>query len=722
MKKRGLVAFGLVSVGLGLVLGVGGGCEIFPGSEDAAEQPSQGLSYPVAERGTQTDVYHGQTVADPYRWLEDTESAKARVWIEEQNRLTDAYFAAIPQRETIKARLTQLWDYEKFGTPFTEGGRYFYSRNSGLQNQSVFYTTDSLGGEARVLIDPNEWSTDGTVSPKGYTPSRDGRYLAYGMSTSGSDWEVWKVRDIDTGTDLDDRLEWVKFSGASWAADSSGFYYSRYPEVEAGQVLTGVNKNQKLYFHKIGTPQSEDVLVYERPDQPDWGFGAGVSDDGRYLNIVVWSNVRENALFYKDLSTPNSPVVELLNKWDAQYSPVGNDGAVFWVQTDKDAPNSKVIAIDTAHPDPAGWTTVIAEAPEALQGVGVVGGKFFASSLKDAKTQVRIFDLAGNLEKEVEFPGVGSAGGFGGRVTDTETFYSFTGFTSPTTTYRYDIATGQSSVFRAPKVDFDPSKFTTEQVFFSSKDGTQVPMFITYKKGLKKNGQNPTLLYGYGGFNVPLTPGFSVSNVTWMEMGGVYAMANLRGGSEYGEDWHQAGTKTRKQNVFDDFIAAAEYLINEKYTSSPKLGINGGSNGGLLVAACMNQRPELFGACIPQVGVMDMLRFQEWTAGRFWVADYGSRDIAEEFAALYAYSPIHNLKRGTCYPPTLVTTADHDDRVFPGHSFKYAAALQYAQDCENPCLIRIETKAGHGAGKPTTKIIEEAADKWAFLVKELGVK
>lgn len=715
MSMRGFSLLGVLAVGLA------GGCEIYAGAGESI-QPRQGINYPTATRGPQSDDFFNVKVADPYRWLEDTESPQAVTWINEENTVTQNYFASIPERAKIKDRLTKLWNYERFGTPFTEGGKYFYTRNDGLQNQAVLYEADALDGPARILLDPNTFKADGTIALAGYAVSRDARYIAYGVSEAGSDWEVWKVREIATGKDLDDRLDWVKFSGASWTTDNAGFYYSRYPATQAGEELKGINRNQKLYYHRVGTPQSADTLVYERPDQPDWGFGAGVTDDGRYLMIGVWSNVRENALFYKDLSTPNSPVVELLTKWDAQYGAIGNDGATFWVQTDKDAPNGRVVAIDTAHPDPAGWVTVIPEAKEALQSVNVVGERFFASSLKDAKTQVRIFDLTGNLEREVAFPGIGTAGGFGGRRGDKETFYAFTGFTFPTTTYRYDIATGQSKVFRSPKVEFDPSDYVTEQVFYSSKDGTPIPMFITHKKGVKKDGKNPTLLYGYGGFNVPITPYFSISNAVWMEMGGVYAVANLRGGSEYGEEWHQAGTKTRKQNVFDDFIAAAEYLINEKWTSTPKLAINGGSNGGLLVGACMTQRPELFGACIPQVGVMDMLRFQEWTAGRFWVADYGSRDKEDEFKALLAYSPYHNVRPGVCYPPTLITTADHDDRVFPAHSFKFAAAMQYAQACDNPILIRIETRAGHGAGKPTTKQIDEAADRWSFLVKELKMQ
>ena len=572
-----------------------------------------------------------------------------------------------------------------------------------------------------MLLDPNTLSTDGTVALSGTAVSNDGKLLAYSLSASGSDWQEWKVRDVSTGKDLSDNIKWVKFSGASWTADNQGFFYSRYDEPKSDS-LKGTNYFQKLYFHKLGTPQSEDVLVYERPDQKDWLFSGSVTEDGRYLIISIFQGTdNKNRVYYKDLQAKDAPVVKLLDGFDASYNFLGNDGTVFWVQTDLKAARGKIIAIDISKPDRSNWQDLVPEAAEALQGVNVVNHMFVANYLKDAHTQVKIFDTKGKFVREVAFPGLGTAGGFGGHAKDKETFYSYTGFTAPTTIYRYDMVTGKSSIFRQPKADFNSEDYETKQVFYPSKDGTKVPMFITYKKGLKLDGNNPTYLYGYGGFNVSLSPAFSVSNLVWMEMGGVYAQANLRGGSEYGEDWHQGGMKLKKQNVFDDFIAAAEWLIANKYTSTPKLAIGGGSNGGLLVGAAITQRPDLFGAALPAVGVMDMLRFQKFTIGWAWVSDYGSSDNADEFKALYAYSPLHNIKANKVYPPTMITTADHDDRVWPGHSFKFAAALQEAQDGAAPILIRIETKAGHGAGKPTSKVIEEVADKWAFLRRTLSM-
>ena len=514
----------------------------------------------------------------------------------------------------------------------------------------------------------------------------------------------------------------MKFSGVSWTRDNSGFFYSRYDEPKTDS-LKATNYFQKVYFHKLGTPQTEDVLVYERPDQQDWLFGSQVTEDGDYLIIPIFQGTdSKTRVYYKDLRNKNAAVVKLLDQFDAAYTFVGNQGTRFWFQTDFQSPRGKIVEIDVAKPDRANWKVIVPESNEALQTATLVNHKLILNYLKDAYTQVRIHDTSGKLVNEVQFPGIGSADGFGGKATDTETFYSYTGFTTPTTIYRYDLATGKSSIFRQPKVDFDPNAFETKQVFYSSKDGTKVPMFITCKKGLKLDGSNPTYLYGYGGFNVSLPPAFSVGIMVWMEMGGVYAQPNLRGGAEYGEEWHQAGMKLKKQNVFDDFIYAAEWLIKNKYTSTPKLAIGGGSNGGLLVGAALTQRPDLFGAALPAVGVMDMLRFQEFTIGWAWVSDYGSSKNADEFKALYAYSPLHNIKPGTSYPPTLVTTADHDDRVWPGHSFKFAATLQEAQAGPAPILFRIETKAGHGAGKPTSKIIEEVADRWAFLVKTLDMK
>jgi prolyl oligopeptidase len=679
-------------------------------------------NYPPARKSDQVDDYHGVKVADPYRWLEELDSEETRNWVEAENKLSFGYLAAIPERNTLKERLTKLWNYEKYGIPFKEGNRYFYTRNSGLQNQAVLYTVTALDAQPQMVLDPNTLSADGTVALSGLQVSPDGKYIAYSLSSSGSDWQEWKVRDIETSKDLSDHLKWVKFSGASWTRDGKGFFYNRYDEPK-GDTLKSVNYFQKVYFHKLGTPQTEDVLVYERPDQKDWLFGGTVTDDGNYLIITVFQGTDvKSRVYYKDLKAKDAPVVKLLDDFDAAYSFVANQGSRFWFQTDLQAPRGKLIEIDTARPERKNWKVVVPEGKETLQGISFVNNKFVLNYLKDAYTQVKIYDVNGKLVNEVGFPEIGSAAGFGGKATDKETFYAFTGFTTPTTIYRYDMTTGKSTIFRQPKVDFNPADYETKQVFYKSKDGTKVPMFITHKKGLKLDGNNPTFLYGYGGFNISLTPAFSVGNLVWMEMGGVYAQPNLRGGGEYGEEWHQAGMKLKKQNVFDDFIAAAQWLIDNKYTSTPKLAIGGGSNGGLLVGAALTQRPDLFGAALPAVGVMDMLRFQTFTIGWAWVSDYGSSDNAEEFKALYAYSPLHNIKPGTSYPPTMITTADHDDRVWPGHSFKFAAALQAAQGGDAPILIRIETKAGHGAGKPTSKLIEETADRWAFLVKTLEMK
>ncbi len=680
------------------------------------------LVYPQAAKVEQVDDYHGTLVADPYRWLEDPDSEETTAWVEAENEVTFAYLGAIPARERIQERLTQLWNYEKYGVPFKKGERYFYFKNDGLQNQSILYTLMTLAGEPTVLLDPNTLSEDGTVALASLSMSEDGKFLAYSLSTSGSDWQEWKVRDVESGQDLVDHLKWVKFSGASWTQDSRGFFYSRYDEPNDTTKLQEANYFQKLFYHRLGTPQAEDMLVYERLDEKEWGFSGEVTEDGTYLIISVWKGTdSKNLVFYKDLSTADAGVIELINTFEANYSFIEHEDTLFWFQTDLESPRGRVIAIDISQPERENWKEVILQAAETLGGVSVLNHQFVVSYLKDAHTQIKIFSLEGSFEHEVALPGLGSAGGFSGKKDDTETFYSFTGFTTPNTIYRYDMVRDQSTIFREPKVEFNPEDYQTKQVFYKSKDGTEIPMFITHKKGLKLDGHNPTYLYGYGGFNASLTPGFSVSNLVWMEMGGVYALPNLRGGGEYGEDWHQAGTKLKKQNVFDDFIAAAEWLIAHQYTSPPKLAIGGGSNGGLLVGACMAQRPDLFGAALPAVGVMDLLRFQKFTIGWAWVAEYGSSENAEEFKALYAYSPLHNLKPGTTYPATLITTADHDDRVVPAHSFKFAAALQETHKGEAPVLIRIETKAGHGAGKPTTKVIEEAADRWAFLVRTLGM-
>ncbi len=691
-------------------------------STDMNSSRSMHPMYPQTARVNHTDTLHGVAVPDPYRWLEDDNAPDTKAWVEAQNKVTFAYLDQIPERARLKERLTKLWNFERYGVPHREGGRYVFSKNDGLQSQGVLYTMRALDETPRVLLDPNTLSPDGTVSLGPTAISDDGRLLAYGLSVAGSDWQEFKVRDIESGRDLPDHIRWAKSSGASWTKDAKGFFYSRYDEPAGTNQFKGVNYFHKVYHHKLGTPQVEDTLVYHRPDQKEWGFGAGVTDDGRYLALHVWQGTdTRNRFFYRDLTAPDAPVVELLNDFDADYTFIDNVGTTFYFRTDLNAPRGRVIAIDITRPARGEWREVVAETANRLQTVSLVNNQLVCTVLKDAHTDVLIHDLTGALARRVELPGIGTAGGFGGKREDAETFYAFTGFTTPTTIYRYELKTGTSTVFRQPKVDFNPAQFETKQVFFTSKDGTRVPMFLTHQRGLRLDGRNPTLLYGYGGFDISLTPAFSVSTAVWMEMGGVYAVPNLRGGGEYGKAWHDAGTKLRKQNVFDDFIAAAEWLIAQRYTSRDHLAISGGSNGGLLVGACLTQRPDLFRAALPAVGVMDMLRFHKFTRGWAWTSDYGSPDDADEFRAPLAYSPYHNLKAGTRYPATLVTTADHDDRVVPAHSFKFAARLQECQAGPAPTLIRIETKAGHGAGKPTGKLIEEAADKFAFLVSVLGM-
>ena len=687
-----------------------------------ASLAAESLPYPQTRKEDVTDTLHGVTVSDPYRWLEDDNSEETKAWVKAQNAVTFAYLEKLPRREEIKTRLQKLWNYERVGRPFEQGGRWFYTYNSGLQNQAVLMTAESLGGEAKVLLDPNAMSKDGTTSLSDYSPSEDGKWMAYGVSEAGSDWNTIRVRDIASGKDLDDVVRWVKFSGVSWRKDGSGFYYSRYDEPKPGAALTAKNEFHKLYFHPLGKPQSEDVLVYERKDQPKWGFGGSVTEDGQYLLIQVWLGTEpRNRLFYQKIA--GGPVVELLNDNDARYDFIDNEGPVFYFRTDLNAPCYQVIAIDLRKPEREHWRIVIPEVPKVLlEGVNTAGGYMFCEYLRDAKTEVKCHDLDGKLIREVKLPGIGSAGGFGGHRHDTETFFTFTGFTEPGAIYRMDLKSGESRLWKKPQVDFDGSAYETQQVFYHSKDGTRVPMFIVHKKGLKMDGNNPTLLYGYGGFNINMMPGFSISRAVWLEMGGVFAMPNLRGGGEYGRQWHQAGIKLGKQNVFDDFIAAAEWLISHKYTSKNKLAIQGGSNGGLLVGACMTQRPELYAAALPAVGVLDMLRFEKFTIGWGWRSDYGSVENKAEFNALAKYSPYHNLKTGTRYPATLVLTSDHDDRVVPAHSFKFGARLQECQAKDGPpVLIRIETSAGHGAGTALNKTIEKTADEWAFLVKMLGM-
>jgi prolyl oligopeptidase len=685
---------------------------------------SRSIAYPVAHKMDQVDDFNGTKVADPYRWLEDLNSAETKAWVEAENKLTFDYLNQIPARAAIKARLTKLWNYERYGVPFKEGGRYFYAKNDGLQNQSVLYTVDTLDSAPRMLLDPNKLSTDGTVALAGTAISQDGKLMAYGLAASGSDWNDWHVRDVATGQDLPDVIKWVKFSGASWTTDGKGFFYSRYDEPKAGSsTLAAANQFHKMYYHRLGTAQTEDQLILIAPDALKEGtINGGVTDDGRYLIITGFPGASaDNRIYYKDLQAKDAPVVKLLDDAGVAQYFIGNDGPVFYFHTDRDAPHKRVVAIDTRAPEPKNWKTVVPEAKDTLDSVSFINNQFIASYLQDAHAQVRTYDTRGQLVRELQLPGIGAVGGFTGHQKDKETFYSYASFTVPATIYRLDLTTGKSSVYRQPKVDFNPNDYETKQVFYNSKDGTRVPMFITHKKGLKLDGQNPTLLYAYGGFDIAETPAFSVSNLVWMEMGGVYALANLRGGSEYGKAWHEAGMKEKKQNVFDDFIAAAEWLIANKYTSTPKLSIFGGSNGGLLVGAVLTQRPELFGAAIPAVGVMDMLRFHKFTIGAAWQTEYGEPDKPADFKYIYAYSPLHNLKPGTSYPPTLITTADHDDRVWPGHSFKFAATMQAAQAGPAPVLIRIETKAGHGAGKPTSKQIEEVADRWGFLVRALNM-
>ncbi|HZZ28895.1 MAG TPA: prolyl oligopeptidase family serine peptidase [Pirellulales bacterium] len=689
-------------------------------SSTNATSSNSPLVYPAARRGDQVDDYHGVKVADPYRWLEDVDSSETRAWVEAENRLTFGFLEKIPQREAIRKRLTALQNYTRYGVPTQRAGRYFFTKNDGLQNQSVLYWAAALDAEPQILLDPNALSAAGTIALSRYDVSNDGRLLAYGLSTAGSDWQVWRIRDVASGKDLPDEIRWVKFSAVSWTPDNRGFYYSRYDEPNEATKLLDTNYYQKLYYHRVGTPQTADTLAYQRQDEKEWEFYGEPSEDGRYLVIDVEHGTGpKNAVFYKRLDQPDAKVIELLPNFDAEYRFLGNDGSAFYFRTDLNAPLGRVIAIDVEHPQRANWRELIPEAADAMENAGVVGDQFFISYLHDAHALVKKFDLAGHPQGTVELPSLGTVFGFEGLRIDRETFFGFTSFTTPQTIYRYMLDDGKVSLFRRPQADFNPDDYQTRQVFYASRDGTRVPMFISSKKGVPLNSENPTLLYGYGGFNISLTPTFSVANLAWMEMGGVFAMPNLRGGGEYGRAWHEAGIKLKKQNVFDDFIAAAQWLIDQHYTSTPKLAISGRSNGGLLVGACLTQRPDLFGAALPGVGVMDMLRFHKFTIGWGWTSDFGSADNPEEFTALWAYSPLHNIKPGAKYPPTLITTADHDDRVVPGHSFKFAAVLQAAQAGPAPILIRIETEAGHGAGKPTTKIIDETADEFAFLVDVL---
>ena len=691
-----------------------------------AAEPSTQFKYPAAPISDQVDDYSGTKVADPYRPLENPDAPESRKWIEAENKITFDFLKTIPERDGIKRRLTEVWDYERFGVPFKEKNRYFFSKNTGLQNQNVVYTTANFSEKERELLDPNALAKDGTIALGGMDVTDDAKLMAYGLATAGSDWQQWKVRDVGTGKDRPDLLDWIKFSNTSWKKDGSGFFYSRYDQPDEKNKLRSQVYNHKLFFHQLGTPQSQDKLIYERPDQKEWLFNAEVTDDGRYLIITVQRGTDpKTRIFYKNLVDPNSNVVELLNKADAEYTFIDNEGPVFAFRTNLNAPLGRIVTINTSKPLPAQIDELVPQSKDKLESVSTVGERLIAVYLKDAHSAVKQFKLDGTSDGEIALPGLGTAGGFTGKRKDRETFYSFTSFTTPTEIFRYNFDKRASELLFKPKVRFNPDDYTTEQVFYNSADGTRVPMFISYKKGMKRDGQNATYLYGYGGFDISSTPSFTPANLVWMEMGGIYALANIRGGGEYGEKWHEGGMLRVKQNVFDDFVVAAQYLIDNKYTATPKLAIGGGSNGGLLVGACMTQRPDLYGAALPNVGVMDMLRFQKFTIGWAWTSDYGSADKPDEFPFLYAYSPLHHIAppgRGCCYPATMITTADHDDRVVPAHSFKFAATLQAAENCDKPTLIRIETKAGHGAGKPTTKIIEETADRWAFLVKELRVK
>ena len=685
------------------------------------------LHYPDARRSGQVDDFFGTMVADPFRWLENTTDPETREWIAAENTLTFAYLAALPQRATIRARLGELWDYPRTGVPVRRQNSYFYSFNSGLQRQSVIYSERVGNGEKTVILDPNTLSADGTVALSTWAPSRNARYLGYALNVSGSDWQEIRVRDLESGKDLADTLHWAKFTGVAWTNDSRGFFYARYAAPTEGDPLLVPSRGQKLYYHRLGDAQAKDALIWERPDQPEWYVGAEVSDDGQFAIITIAEGTSpKNRLYFIDLDDPGkpkvrAPVVKLIDKFDANYTFIDNAADYFFLQTDLNAPRGKVVLVDIDQGRRIAPRVMIPESEDKLESVTMVGGYLVTDYLHDAHSVMRLFTYRGATVRELELPGLGTIGAVSGRPNEPELFYSYVSFLQPSTVFRYDLKKRTSSTFFDPKFTFDPAKFETKQVFYRSKDGTRVPMFITARKGIALDGQNPTLLYAYGGFDIATRPAFSPSRIAWLEMGGVYAVANIRGGGEYGEAWHQAGMFEKKQHVFDDFIAAAEYLVREKYTSPAKLAIQGGSNGGLLVGAVMTQRPELFGVALPAVGVMDMLRYQKFTAGWGWKVEYGSAEDSAQFGYLIRYSPLQNIRAGMRYPATLVTTSDHDDRVVPGHSFKFAAALQAAQAGPAPVLIRIETKAGHGGGKPLDKVLDLAADEIAFAAANLGL-
>lgn len=685
-----------------------------------AENPVIPVEYPATRKDTTVaENYFGVTVTDPYRWLEDDKSDETKEWVMAQNKVTFGYLEKIPFREKIKERLTELWDYTRYSAPYKEGGYYFFYKNDGLQNQSVLYFQKELKDEAEVLLDPNTFSADGTTSISGFSVSYDGSYAAYSISEGGSDWNTIKVISLPDKKEQADVINWVKFSGISWFKD--GFFYSRFPEPK-GSALSSANSNQQVYYHKLGTEQKEDVLVYEDKKNPLHGHYAGVSEDERWLILSSTTGTYGNTIKVKDLSKGmNAPFITIVDDFNNESGIVDNDGDILYMSTNIDAGKYRLVKIDTKNPGRDKWEVVIPESENVMQGISDIGGKWVASYLKDARSNVKVFDHEGKFLYDVALPTDGTVGGFYGKKDDPQVFYTFTSFAYPPTVFEYDVNTNTSKEFKKPDVKFNPKDYEVKQVFYPSKDGTKIPMFIVHKKGLKLNGNNPTLLYGYGGFDISILPAFSASNVVFLEKGGVYAVANLRGGGEYGEAWHKAGMLENKQNVFDDFIAAAEYLIREKYTSNKKLAISGRSNGGLLVGACMTQRPDLFRVALPGVGVLDMLRYHKFTIGYAWAVEYGSSEDSAQFSNLIQYSPLHNVKEGVEYPATLITTADHDDRVVPAHSFKFASTLQEKHTGENPVLIRIDTKAGHGAGKSTTMAIEEAADVWAFVMYNLGM-
>lgn len=677
------------------------------------------LTYPITKKDNTVDTYFGVKVADPYRWLENDTTKETAAWVKAQNKVTSSYLEKIPFRNKLKERLTNLTNYEKIGAPFKKNGKYYFYKNDGLQNQSVLYVQNTLDSEPEVFLDPNKLSEDGTVALTGISFSKDGKYFAYTISRSGSDWREVYVMDIATRKLLSDHIQWAKFSGAAWQGD--GFYYSAYDAPVAGKEFSNVNENHKIYYHKIGEPQSKDVLVYQNPKYPKRFYTASVSEDQQALFIFESGEGRGNALYMKNLTNADAPIEQLASDFNYEYSPIEVIGNKILFTTNFGAPKSRVMVADINSPKLENWKVLVPESTSVLSGAEVIGGKLVLTYDKDASNHAFVYNTDGKLLHEVKLPSLGSVG-FSGDKDEKDAFFIFTSFTFPGAVYKYNVDTNESSLYRAPKVNFNPEDFVTEQVFYPSKDGTKIPMFLTYKKGLKKNGSNPVFLYAYGGFNISLNPSFSTFRIPFLENGGIYAQANLRGGGEYGEEWHIAGTKMHKQNVFDDFISAAEYLIAKKYTSKSKVAIVGGSNGGLLIGACVNQRPDLFKVAIPEVGVMDMLRYHKFTIGWNWASDYGtSEDSKEMFDYLHAYSPLHTFKKGITYPAIMVTTADHDDRVVPAHSFKYAATLQEASNKKNPALIRIDSKAGHGSGKPISKVIDEQADIYSFIMYNIGI-